>query len=700
MSTDQMTDTPTADAGEYAITALSRIRISPDNRKRFNSDTLNELAASIKDIGVAQPILIRPVPPTPEQPEDYEIVAGERRFRASNIAGMVTIPTMIRSLTDLQAAKIRILENLQREDPHEMEEADGYQQLMLTYGYSADQLANEVKKSRAYIYGRLKLCALANDVREQFLDNKISASIALLIARIPTPKLQAKALIEVTEDRGFPAAPMSYRAAAGWIQNRYTLNLADAVFAPGDAKLMPAAGSCTACPKRSGNQPDVMDDLKNADVCTNPDCFAEKKLIHFEKLAATATKKGVPVHEHDSSEALAIRNQMWQRDCDLVKADLHLTYFNRNAPETKNSGTPLSTIGAGDLPPVATYIKSSDGTMTAWYKRSAVQAALEAAGVCETVEQHATRMAAKSDQPAEVPSPAEVKREAEFARRKTAAEKETSYRIALYRKLRLKGKDGFNLSSLREFAKLMVRDDNDYAIPDDLIGDVYPFETATDEAVCAYIDQASLAEVQLILVDLALGECLAVDSSDIDDLDDAWRAGTYRAMEAMAAHEGISPTMVRIDLEMTEIELKDLGDGNIGDFIRVNPHRVNELRDFIIAERPYCLSMFEAAALVNGFIYTANGFQPKDAAPVAAAQAHANEAPADPPEGTSEDVVAGDDEDIASAMAEPEPIKAPKPKKSPKKVATPAAAAPLEKTVLAPTAAWPFPKTSRPTPAN
>ncbi|KAK0349144.1 hypothetical protein LTR94_034331, partial [Friedmanniomyces endolithicus] len=133
------------------------MRASPDNRKRFNEQALQELAASIKTMGVAQAILIRPVTPTAESPEPFEIVAGERRFRASKIAGKATIPALCRQLSDLDAAKIRILENLQREDPHPMEEAEGYQLLMLQHGFTADQLVDEVKKSRSYIYGRLKL---------------------------------------------------------------------------------------------------------------------------------------------------------------------------------------------------------------------------------------------------------------------------------------------------------------------------------------------------------------------------------------------------------------------------------------------------------------------------------------------------------------------------------------------------------------
>jgi ParB/RepB/Spo0J family partition protein len=103
--------TEVADQGVFGIQQIAEIRISKTNRKRFNQQALEELAANIKEMGVAQPILIRSVLPTAEEPPPYEIVAGERRYRASIIAGATTIPAMCRNLTDLQAAKIQILEN-------------------------------------------------------------------------------------------------------------------------------------------------------------------------------------------------------------------------------------------------------------------------------------------------------------------------------------------------------------------------------------------------------------------------------------------------------------------------------------------------------------------------------------------------------------------------------------------------------------
>lgn len=541
-----------AQEGVFGIHQVVQIRPSPDNRKRFNETALQELAASVKADGVAQPILIRPVEPTAEQPEIYEIVAGERRWRASRIAGLETIPAMVRSLDNLQAAKIRILENLQREDPHPLEEAEGYEQLMLRHGYSADQLAEEIKKSRAYVYGRLKLCALTTDVREQFLDNKISASTALLIARIPVPALQVRALTEITSTSSYTNEPMSYRRAVEHVQGRYMLDLAAAIFPMGDAKLLATAGSCTACPKRTGNQPEIFTGI-SADVCTDPDCFSEKRAALHAQTIVNANKKKIPILEGEEAR-LALRKQSLS-DSELVTGQTQLLYFARNAPATKNHGIPEKILGTLNMPRVAAYIKDSDGSVIPMYDRTAMQEALEKSGVCETIAQHQDRMADVKSAGGRVFNGHDMTaRDARDAAEREIkdkgdeiAERETSFRVSLYKKMRARmASNGLSLDSLREFVKLILLDFNDYCLPNDLL-DVYGLASYSDDSVCAYIDRAALPEVQLILVDLVLGECLGVGLHNISagavDQDDR-----YDALLSMARHEGIDPDEVREEL--------------------------------------------------------------------------------------------------------------------------------------------------------
>lgn len=282
------------DAGQFGYFNLVDIRISYTNRKRFSQAKLDELAASIKAKGVAQPILIRPVTPTAEAPQQYEIVAGERRFRASIMAGLPTIPAMLRNLSDVEALELQILENLQRDDPHPLEEAEGYERLMLERNYDVDQLAEKLNKSRSYVYGRLKLCALTTSVREQFLDDKFSAATALLIARIPNPSLQVKAAKEVSAT-DWGGNPMSYRAQRDLLRQRFMLDLKNAVFPIKDAALLDEIGSCIECPKRSGNQPDAFEGEKHENLCTDPDCFAEKTAAHSKKAKQKAEARGQTV---------------------------------------------------------------------------------------------------------------------------------------------------------------------------------------------------------------------------------------------------------------------------------------------------------------------------------------------------------------------------------------------------------------------
>ncbi|MET3135419.1 ParB/RepB/Spo0J family partition protein [Oxalobacteraceae bacterium GrIS 1.11] len=288
------TEIAVADLGHFEQVRRSTIRISKTNRTRFDQIALQNLAANIKEVGIVQPILLRQVVPTAAEPEIYEIVAGERRYRAACIADLEFMPAMVRALTDKQAMEIQLIENIQREDPHPLEEAFGYQQLMLNFGYNADDLAEKVQKSRSYIYGRLKLCALANGVREQFLDNKISPAIALLIARLSMPAMQVKATQEILKPHHYNE-PMSFRQAREHLRTRYMLDLKDAVFSIKDASLIADAGSCTDCPKRSGNQPEIFEDEKSGDICTDPDCYAEKRAAHANKVKLAAVANGLTV---------------------------------------------------------------------------------------------------------------------------------------------------------------------------------------------------------------------------------------------------------------------------------------------------------------------------------------------------------------------------------------------------------------------
>ena len=142
-------------------------------RKEFDEKALSELAESISQHGLLQPLLVRPLPLG-----GYQIVAGERRYRACRMAGLTEVPVTIRELSDSEAMEIALIENLQREDLTALEEALGYKALMDDYGFSQEEVATSVGKSRPAIANSLRLLKLPESVMEYLKDGRISAGHA------------------------------------------------------------------------------------------------------------------------------------------------------------------------------------------------------------------------------------------------------------------------------------------------------------------------------------------------------------------------------------------------------------------------------------------------------------------------------------------------------------------------------------------
>ena len=148
---------------------LSELRPNPyQPRKIFDDEALNELASSIKEHGVFQPIIVK------KTIKGYDIVAGERRYRASKIAGLNTIPAIIKDFTDDEMMNIALLENLQRENLSAIEEANAYKAIIESSNITQEELANKVGKSRSHITNMLGLLRLPASVQDMVLYNKIS----------------------------------------------------------------------------------------------------------------------------------------------------------------------------------------------------------------------------------------------------------------------------------------------------------------------------------------------------------------------------------------------------------------------------------------------------------------------------------------------------------------------------------------------
>jgi ParB/RepB/Spo0J family partition protein len=542
-------------------------------RKHFNDVGLEELASSIKQHGVAQPILVRPLPTTEDMIDCVEIVAGERRYRASKLAGLESIPAIVRELTDVQALEIQVIENLQREDVHPIEEAEGYDQLMKLHGYTSDQLAEKVGKSRSYIYGRLKFCALAPAARDAFFDGKLSASTALLIARIPVESLQAHATEELAND----GDPLSYRAAFEHIQERYMLKLDRARFPIADAKLVKAAGDCDACPKRTGNQPMIFKDV-SADICTDPNCFASKSRAHDDKTLAAAQKKGIPVYEGEEAEEFIDENE-------LISTNTPLYEFDRRVDNASYSRPVEELLTPDQLPKPTAYVRI-DGKVSPMYEPTAMQEALEKAGICETAEQlQARKQGTEQSSTSSMATPARKAAAPDI--RAITAEQETKVRVEAYKRIRAAAQTGLTVELLRSLLKNMLGQFgySDFSLPDDVLGDIYTFNTSTEDSIFEHIDQAPMEELMLLLMDALVGSAIDVSSYDMNndgslDEDDEG----FLSFVALTEAAGVDLMAIRTELAPADGQpASDLAP-KVGDRVRIN----NDLRDKNSKPRSCC----------------------------------------------------------------------------------------------------------------
>jgi len=247
---------------------VAKVSESKSNPRKSFGD-MTELIESVRTKGVLVPVLCRP------SADGWDLVFGARRLRAAQAAGLAEIPAMVREMTDREVLEVQVIENLQRADVHPLEEAEGFKALHEQYGVAVEELAAKTGKSTAFVRNRLKLCSLHPSAKEAFFSGAINASVAQLLARMPE-QLQEKAASELLN---FPngTEPVSHRRALDFIQSRYMLSLTEAPFDVTDATLHPEAGACSTCPKRTGNQRELFSDVASEDVCTDPDCFAEKK---------------------------------------------------------------------------------------------------------------------------------------------------------------------------------------------------------------------------------------------------------------------------------------------------------------------------------------------------------------------------------------------------------------------------------------
>lgn len=194
---DALISEATAESGNTPTTALpiEKIKRNPKQpRKNFDPEALEELSDSIKQNGVLQPILVR------KKGSTYEIVAGERRYQASKMAGLTEMPVIIKDIDDNEVFQLALIENLQRSDLTPLEEARGYRQLLDTHGLTQEGLAKILSKSRSAIANTLRLMDLPKEVQDMMEESLLSAGHARAILSVPTEEGRIKLAQKVVRD--------------------------------------------------------------------------------------------------------------------------------------------------------------------------------------------------------------------------------------------------------------------------------------------------------------------------------------------------------------------------------------------------------------------------------------------------------------------------------------------------------------------
>jgi ParB/RepB/Spo0J family partition protein len=296
---------------EMQTIELSKLHESKTNpRTTFDKAGMADLVSSIKEKGILIPLIVR------SNTDGYEIVAGSRRYRAAKEAKLLTVPCIVRGMKDEEVLEVQLIENLQREDVHPVEEAEGLKRLQKEYGYSIEQLATSLGKKPWHVQQTLKYIDLIEPVRKLFLAREISGAQALLVARLQPD--QQKECVPWLKN-GWSAGHLK-----DVIERRFFLILKDAPFDIKDAKLVPKAGACTACPKRTGFNKLLFPDVKDADTCTDPECY-ESKVRAFVK---------IQVGTHPDAILLSIGNKY-----DTVKEPKGTIDWmkagDKNCPDTK-----------------------------------------------------------------------------------------------------------------------------------------------------------------------------------------------------------------------------------------------------------------------------------------------------------------------------------------------------------------------------
>lgn len=257
---------------QFKLVSIHDLKLNGNYRKTVSEDELIELSESIKTVGLIQPLTVR------QTDKGFQIVCGEKRYRAALKAGLLQLPVIVRELDDDQVLEIQIIENLQRSDPHPLDEAEGYERLLITGRFTKESIAERIGKSTAYIHKRLQLMNLKDEIKEAFYTGTITHGAAVVLARVDQP-VQKKAFDVLKKQPDMPASQLQQH-----IKTNFFLELKEAPFDLEDKTLVEETPDCFSCPKRTGFNKNLFEDLESEDYCMDKHCWDCKIQSHIAKV--------------------------------------------------------------------------------------------------------------------------------------------------------------------------------------------------------------------------------------------------------------------------------------------------------------------------------------------------------------------------------------------------------------------------------
>lgn len=339
-STSAAGNTPSAAQSDYKSILWKDLETSPTNpRRRIDETTIESLAASIKTQGILEPLIVR------GKGKKYEIVCGERRYRAAQVAAMTELPCLVRKLSDEQVLDIQIHENLHREDVHPMDEAYGYQFLKETLGCDVKELALRVGKSEGYVLNRLKLNQLIKEGQKDVDEGLLPLVFALEIAKY-TPEIQKIVYGEVYnkeykyQGNNYVSVPIKgqtvpWRSFVEWINTNVHRLLSKAPFDTKATNLRTDGLACVNCPERTGAAVGLFEpkQVGKKDACLNPACFLTKAKNHIEVRRRELAELG----KIDPSEVPLVRSFCYTNGKDYLGTESVLLIDGANRGGSKKN---------------------------------------------------------------------------------------------------------------------------------------------------------------------------------------------------------------------------------------------------------------------------------------------------------------------------------------------------------------------------